>query len=317
MNAMNRPMPTVIAAFSGWGIARKIAVRGAGGSQQHDDDAVDDHQPHGLDPGDVADDGDREERVDPQSRGEREGHLGDEAEQDGDDTGSEAGGCADLRTVEGEVLDVGDATEDQRVEDHDVGHRDEGDEPSSQFPRDRGAAFGDLEEAIESAELHLGFGGVRVFADGGGLRHRCSLLLEQCCAIGSRWFVAACGSVLRAAGESCPLGERLDALRGRHEFLGDGHDFPVTGVTFEVAVEEGVVEAGVGGVVAVRGEIHTVDSRPQGRGQAHRAGLAAGVQHGSAEVERAQALAGVADRLHLGVGRGVEVCRDAVDTFEA
>ena len=44
-----------------------------------------------------------------------------------------------------------DAAEDQRVEDDDVGHRHEGDEPAAQLTTDGGAALGHVEETFEHA----------------------------------------------------------------------------------------------------------------------------------------------------------------------
>ena len=66
----------------------------------------------------------------------------------------------------------------------------------------------------------------------------------------------------------------------------------------------------------VSGKDHAVDAGPEGRGQAHGAWLAAGVEGGPAEIEGAESAAGAADGGDLGVGGGVVVGGDAVDAVE-
>ena len=71
----------------------------------------------------------------------------------------------------------------------------------------------------------------------------------------------------------------------------------------DLVVDERVVEPGAGGVVPGVGVDEAVDARPVGGRQAHRAGLAAAVQHAALEAKRGQLPAGAADRDDLGVGR--------------
>ena len=87
-------------------------------------------------------------------------------------------------------------------------------------------------------------------------------------------------------------------------------------VVLEVLVEDGVVEADGGGVVPVRGEHHALHPGPQRGGQAHGARLAAGVEGGAGEVERAKFAAGPADGRDFGVGCGIVRGGDAVDAVE-
>ncbi len=61
MNAMKQPMPAAIDALSSVGIAVKTRGAQARDGQQHDDDAVDDHETHRLGPGDLRRDAHREE----------------------------------------------------------------------------------------------------------------------------------------------------------------------------------------------------------------------------------------------------------------
>ena len=70
-------------------------------------------------------------------------------------------------------------------------------------------------------------------------------------------------------------------------------------------VDERIVKPGVGGVARGRREIHAVRPRPVNRAQAHRTGLATGVDFAAGQLKRAQRAAGFADRGHLGVRRGI------------
>lgn len=133
--------------------------RGAhpGHSEQDDQQSVDYHQSHGLGPGDLLDDRDGEEGVDAQPVGHAEGQVGDQSEQDGHQSGGQAGHGTDLRgrkPVAGHIHGCGvvaEPSEDQRVEDHDVGHREEGDDSTAHFPRQSGPAFSDAEERVQDA----------------------------------------------------------------------------------------------------------------------------------------------------------------------
>ena len=97
--------------------------------------------------------------------------------------------------------------------------------------------------------------------------------------------------------------------------LAHGHGVAAIG-RLEVLVEGGIVEARGGRIVAVRGEHHAVDARPERGAQAHRARLAARVEHAAAEVERAQPGGGLPDRRHLRVRRRVVRRGDAVRALE-
>ncbi len=80
----------------------------------------------------------------------------------------------------------------------------------------------------------------------------------------------------------------------------------------DLVVDEGVVEPGGGGILAGGTVDDRVHARPVGRGQAHRARLAARVERAALEQEGAQRRAGRADRGDLGMGGGVVRGRDPV-----
>ena len=119
-------------------------------SQCHDDQTVDDHQAHGLWPGQPfgCHERDRYQRVDAQASGDTEGVLGDHAEQDGHDTRSEGGGSSHAGTTEDISIDIRTRADDQRVEDHDVGHREEGHHPGANLGGVAGATLGNVEVAV-------------------------------------------------------------------------------------------------------------------------------------------------------------------------
>ena len=79
--------------------------------------------------------------------------------------------------------------------------------------------------------------------------------------------------------------------------------------------EQRVVEAGGSGGAAVRGEVDPAHTGPEGRGEAQRARLTAGVEHGAAEIEVGGRNRGRPDGHHFGVRRGIVVPRDPVDAF--
>src|SRR5699024_2813111 len=84
----------------------------------------------------------------------------------------------------------------------------------------------------------------------------------------------------------------------------------------EEVVDRRVVEARTGRVVPPGGEDHAVDACPQRGGQAHRARLAAGVQHRAAQLVAAGQPARLTDRHDLGVRGRVVGCGDPVDTLD-
>jgi hypothetical protein len=59
------------------------------------------------------------------------------------------GGGGELAEVELLAVDVLGAAEDQRVEDDDVGHGEEGGEAAADLPLDGGATLGDVEEGVQ------------------------------------------------------------------------------------------------------------------------------------------------------------------------
>jgi len=129
----------------------------AGGGQQHDDQAVDDDEAHRFGPGDLTNNAHGQERVDAQAGSETERQPRDDAEQDGHHPGGEGGHGGDLRVrqpvpghVEGGLVGA-ESAEDQRVENHDVGHGHEGDHAAANFPAPVRAAAGDLEVAVDRA----------------------------------------------------------------------------------------------------------------------------------------------------------------------
>ena len=100
----------------------------------------------------------------PRPVGERQRVVGDDAHQDGHDAGHQrraggdgrAGSSRRPAAAEEVAVGVGREAEDQRVEHHDVGHREEGDDAAADLPPDGRAALGDLEEAVEAASRRRG-----------------------------------------------------------------------------------------------------------------------------------------------------------------
>src|SRR5690606_19926464 len=78
------------------------------------------------------------------------------------------GGRGELDGVELMAELVLGAAEDQRVEDEDVGHREEGGEAAAYLPAEGGTAFGDSEEAVRAPSRGWRGGGGAVGRAGGG-----------------------------------------------------------------------------------------------------------------------------------------------------
>ena len=127
----------------------------AGQRQSHDDQAIDHHQAHGLRPGQPLGgyEGHSHQRVDAQARGNTEWVLGDHAEQNGHHTRGEGSGRRYARATQHVTIDIRAGAQDQRVEHYDVCHREEGNHASADFRGEGGAALGDVEITVESAEL--------------------------------------------------------------------------------------------------------------------------------------------------------------------
>ena len=163
-----------------------------GQDQDQDDDSLDHHQAHGVGPRHLAGDRERHERVESQPRGQGQRVVGHDAHQDRHHTGDQRGARRDGREVravpgaaaEEVAVDVGCEAEDQRVEDDDVAHREEGDEPATDLTTEGRSPLGDLEEAVEAglatgsrlgahaltqAELPGGSGGTHTVSPSDGL----------------------------------------------------------------------------------------------------------------------------------------------------
>ncbi len=124
-------------------------------------DTLDDDEAHRLGPR-IAARGHQpvgHERVEPEPRRERERELGDEPHDDRHDAGDKGSHGRDHREVgrlaPAKERSVGrrDRSDDQRVEDHDVGHREEGRETTTDLRTDRRSPFGDLKEAVDTTGL--------------------------------------------------------------------------------------------------------------------------------------------------------------------
>ena len=83
----------------------------------------------------------------------------------------------------------------------------------------------------------------------------------------------------------------------------------------EFAIEEGVVERDAGCVGAGVAEPDAIDAGPVDGGEAHGAGLAAGVDFAAVEAEGVEVSAGGADGFDFRVGGGVVVAGDGVAAF--
>lgn len=108
-----------------------------------------------------------------------------------------------------------------------------------------------------------------------------------------------------------PQAESLEALgphqrERRYGALGGGEGYLV--------VDEGVVEADLGGVASGVGIVDALNAGPIDGAQAHRAGLTGGVYLTPLEVEVAHGCTGCTNGAHLGVGCGVVEQRNAVGT---
>ena len=139
MKAMNAPIPAAIAILSGSGMALNTAVRNPVRPRITMITPLTTTRPIASGQRDLRGDRHRDQGVDAQAGGHREREVGDEAEDDRHDARDQRGHRGDLRHRERHAEHVAlrrrargiEAAEDQRVEDHDVGHRHEGDEPTA------------------------------------------------------------------------------------------------------------------------------------------------------------------------------------------
>ena len=144
------------------GVQHRLAE--AGEHEQQDDQALEDHEAHRVRPGHLRQLGDAEgdEGVEPQARGEGQRIVGHDPHEQGHDPRHEGGARRDHREVglvaptEEAARRVGLGPDDQRVEDDDVGHREEGREATADLPADRRATLVDLEVPLDRGALRRG-----------------------------------------------------------------------------------------------------------------------------------------------------------------
>ena len=101
---------------------------------------------------------------------------------------------------------------------------------------------------------------------------------------------------------------------GFGESVGEGDDALIWWEG-ELAVEEGIVEAGGGCLLLRCGVVYAVEAGPQNCAEAHGAGLATGVDFAAGEVVGFQGGGGVTDGVDFGMGGRVAVRGDEVDAF--
>ena len=197
MNAMNRPMPTLIAVFSSTGTARNTAVRNPVSTRTRMIRPSSTTMPMASCQDMSGQRGDRvrDDRVQAEARGERQREVGDDAHEDGEHARDERGRRRDGRQVrdvaaaEEQSVAGADRADDQGVEHDDVAHREEGDETTTDLGTDGRAALGDLEVAVDSVRRRR-----RTFRlRSGGRRHARSVadLCFVCLTKRSRSFRAA------------------------------------------------------------------------------------------------------------------------------
>lgn len=107
----------------------------------------------------------------------------------------------------------------------------------------------------------------------------------------------------------CPSVEGLDGFVAEQ---GDERDGTIGDVLLQLLVDEVVGEIDVSGVLFRVAVIDAFDMRPIDGTQAHRAGLAGGVDNAIGKVEGAQLAAGLTNGVHLSVGSRVVVDGHAV-----
>jgi len=152
------------------GTASKTAFSEPGQDEDQDHDAFEHHQAHRVRERHLADQRDADDRVEPEAGGQRDREVGEQAHADGQharDQGRHRGHLGGVRggaAADVVPADVGPGVEDERVQHHDVGHREEGDEAAPDLAAERRAALGDLEEMVEPG----GTGGGRGRSAGAG-----------------------------------------------------------------------------------------------------------------------------------------------------
>ena len=136
--------------LEGRGNGAEDSLTEAGQNQQEDEDTFPGDDAHGLAVAQAraAHQGEGDDGVETEAGGEGERVVGDDAHEDRHDARDKRGAGGDAlgrdRTVFGDGL-----AKNQRVDDQDVGHREEGDNSTADFATDGRTALGNLEERIE------------------------------------------------------------------------------------------------------------------------------------------------------------------------
>ena len=141
--------------------------------QTEDHHTLDHDQPHRVGPAHLPRDRDRDEGVEPEAGRQRQRVVGDRAHQDRHHAGHQRRTGRDRRQVgavtgaaaEEVAVLVGREPEDDRVEHHDVGHREEGDDAAAELTLDGRPALADAEPAVEPARRTTGVAAAGVGPD--------------------------------------------------------------------------------------------------------------------------------------------------------
>ena len=140
--------------LGGYGVEDRLPE--AGQDQHQDDQALDHDQPHRVGPRHLARDRERDERVEAEARRQRQWVVGDDPHQDRQHAGRQRRGRCDLcERADDVTVDVGALEKDDRVQDDDVGHRQERHDATADLTGHGRAALGDPEEAVEAAGGHV------------------------------------------------------------------------------------------------------------------------------------------------------------------
>ena len=126
MKARNSPIPTLMACLRGSGTASNTAWRNPVSTRTVITSPSITTITHGRRPRHLRRQLERHHPVEPEPGGQGERVAADDAHEDGHHRRHQGGGAGHLGEVEAGAVDVGRAAQDDRVEDHDVGHREEG-----------------------------------------------------------------------------------------------------------------------------------------------------------------------------------------------
>ena len=113
------------------------------------------HQTHSLFPGQpfIGNEGHCNEGINAQAGGNSEGIAGDEAKGNGHYACSQCGDCSNRGDAQAAPVEIFDVAENQRVEQNNVGHREEGDYATAYFGQWGRSALGNLKESIECGSV--------------------------------------------------------------------------------------------------------------------------------------------------------------------